>query len=140
MFRSGFLSEAGAVHDQNVFLKQQLFYPNSVVFRDVDFREGIKCAARRNATHPRNGVAGLDRDVTPSSQLPADFDEMVLWTLERRLNRVLLRMICGEPSPEHFVNAFDERLHSRGISADDAPAHAPSGSEIVLRQAANCHD
>src|SRR5579871_181799 len=80
------LAESGAVHDHDVFLKNQFFYEDFVAFGNVDFGEGVESAARRNATHTRSRVCPLHRHVTPRAQLAADFDEMILRAVERSLD------------------------------------------------------
>src|SRR5262249_60287509 len=48
------LAEAGAVHNENMFLQQQLLDPNCVVFRNLDLRECVERPTRRLTAHPRN--------------------------------------------------------------------------------------
>ena len=92
--------------DHHVLLQNQLFYEDVVAFGNVDARIRVECPARRHATDARSRVAPLHGKITTAAQLLADFNQMILRSLERRLNRVLLRMIGTQTRTEQALNTF----------------------------------
>ena len=47
------LAEAGAMHYQHMFLHQEFFDEDVIAFGDIQSRESVERATRRNATHSR---------------------------------------------------------------------------------------
>ncbi len=68
---AGALSEACAVDAQNMFLLEQLGDKRNVVFRDVEFREGVKSSLWSDQRNARCACGPLDREVAAAAQLCA---------------------------------------------------------------------
>src|SRR5207245_5759777 len=56
---SGLLAKAGAVHHKYMLLQAKFFDENIVSFRDIEPRESVERATRRNTTETRSGVRAL---------------------------------------------------------------------------------
>src|ERR1039458_8787044 len=140
VFRPGTLAEAGAVHDRYMLLTNEFGYKNVVAFRDVDARVRVESPARRYTTHARSFVAPLHGQIAAAAQLALHFDEVILRTFERGLDRVLLGMVSAQARTQQLVHTFQVRLDDGSFAAGNAPSNAPSRSEVILRQSAERND
>src|ERR1700685_4718830 len=129
MLRAGFLSEAAAVDDHDVFLADQFFHEDFVAFGDVDAGEGVEGAARGDAAYARRGFTPLLREIAAGAQFAAHFGEMILRAFERGLDRVLLGMIGAQARAQPAGNAFKVGVDGSGVAGGNAPADAPSRDE-----------
>src|SRR5260370_18613898 len=126
------LPEARTLYHQHVFLQEKVLNPHVVAVRNVNLRKSIEGAARSDAAHSRNRVAGFYRDVPACAELSAHFDQMILWPFERDFDRILLRMIRRKSCTKQLVDAFDVRLHGGSFATYNSPSDAPSRSQIVF--------
>src|ERR1700676_1560992 len=124
MLGPGLLAEPRPVDDHHVLLQNKLLHKNIVAFRNVDSRISIERSARRHAPYTRRRIAPLHREIASAAQLLADFDQMVLWSLQRGSYGVLLGMIGAQAGPQQTLNALIVLLHRRRIAAHDSPADA----------------
>src|ERR1700728_2741848 len=92
MPRVRFLPESRTMHHHHVLLPNQFLDEDFIALRNVDAREGVERATRRNTTHPRRRFAPFLRQVTTRAQLALHFRQMVLRSFERSLDRILLGM------------------------------------------------
>src|SRR5438445_12839429 len=67
---SGLLAKAGAVHHKYMLLQAKFFDENIVSFRDIEPRESVERATRRNTTETRSGVRPPHGDI-PAGLPPA---------------------------------------------------------------------
>src|SRR6185312_11760164 len=101
---SGLLAETRAVHDHDMFLKNEFLHEYRVVLGNVQPGISVESSTRRDATHSSSRVAPTDRQITPRTKLPANLNQMILRTLERSFDGVLFRMICAQPRAKQPVN------------------------------------
>src|SRR5438477_12421670 len=64
---------------------------------------------------------------------------MVLRSLQRGLDRILLRMVGTKARAQQALNALAVSLHRNGFAGDDAPSNTPSRDKIILRHTAESH-
>src|SRR5689334_19343995 len=126
MLAAGALTKARAVDNENVLVQEQFPYKDIVAFWNVDARERVECATRRDAAHVRCCIAGTHRKISAGAQLANDLHQMILWSFQRRLNCILLRMIGRQTRPQKLVHTFDKRLHRRTVTAHDRPPNSPA--------------
>src|ERR1700680_3362317 len=100
------LAEARAVDHHDVLLQNKLLHKNIVAFGNVDSRIRIERPARRHAAYTRRRIAPLNREIASAAQLLADFDQVVLWSLQRGSYGVLLGMISTQPRTQQPLNAL----------------------------------
>src|ERR1017187_1918475 len=132
VFRPRPLSEAGAVHDRHILLANQFGDEDVVSFRDVDARVRVESSTWGHAAHPRSFRAPRHCQIAPAAQLALHFDQVILRAFERRLDRVLLRMIGAQTRPQQLVYSFQIRLDNGSFAAGNAPSDAPSWRKIVF--------
>src|SRR6185437_529282 len=132
MLGAGLLSKSGAVHYEHMLLAAKFFHENLIAFRNVDFWEGIKCAAWSHATDTRVRIARLHGDVPAAAQFFPHSRQMVLRSFESRLDRILLRVVCAQACPQQAMDSFHVRLDRCGVAAHDAPPDPPARRKIVL--------
>src|SRR5438128_9276741 len=71
---SGLLAEAGAMNHKYMFLQAKFFDENIVGFADIESRESVERATRRNTAEMRGGVRPLHGEITAGAQLAANLD------------------------------------------------------------------
>src|SRR5580700_4249813 len=96
MPRAGFLSEAGAVDDHDVFLADEFFDENFIILLYVDARKGVEGATRSDATEARRGLAPVLREIAAEAQFALHFEEVILRALECGLDGILFGMVGAE--------------------------------------------
>src|ERR1700728_4377289 len=82
MLRPRLLPKSRTMHHHHMLLPNQFLHENFITLRNINARESIERATRRNATHPRNRLAPLLRKVAPRPQLAPHFHQMILRPLE----------------------------------------------------------
>ena len=90
---SGSLAEPGTMDHENVLLHQQLLHELFVAIGNIKLRKRVKRAARRNAAHVGNRIAGFHRQIAADAQLVTNFHQMILRPFQRGAHRKLLRMV-----------------------------------------------
>src|ERR1700730_1120961 len=65
---------------------------------------------------------------------------MIMRPVQRGIDGVLFGMIGAQPGTQQAVNAFNVGFDGSGVTADDSPADAPAGREVVFREAAKSND
>src|SRR5438445_11360961 len=68
----GLLAKAGAVHHKYMLLQAKFFDENIVSFRDIERRETVEAAMRRNTTETRSEVRPLHGKISTVSKLSAN--------------------------------------------------------------------
>src|SRR2546425_841993 len=71
---SGLLAEAGAMNHKYMFLQAKFFDENIVGFADIESRESVERATRRNTAEMRGGDRPLHGEITAGGQLAANLD------------------------------------------------------------------
>src|SRR5438105_3851049 len=71
---SGLLAKAGAMNHKYMFLQAKFFDENIVGFADIESRESVERATRRNTAEMRGGVRPLHGEITAGAQLAANLD------------------------------------------------------------------
>ena len=133
MLRAWFLAEAGAVHDHDMFLADQFFHEDLIALGNVDARIGVERSARGNATDAGRRLAPFLGEIAARAQFPLNFDEMVLWTFQSSLDRILFGMVGAEARTQQTMHSLGVGLECCGFAGDDTPSDAPSGDEVILR-------
>ena len=127
------------MHRQHMLLQQQLPAKNIIPLRNLNPRKRIKRSQRRNATHPRSCLAPSGCHIPPRPHSPPHIHQMILRTFQRRLNRILHRLIRREPRPQQLMHAIHIRRQRRRVAANDPPANPPPWRQIIFRQPAKRH-
>src|SRR5206468_1410555 len=73
-------------------------------------------------------------EISSSTKFLADFKDVILRSIERSRNRVLLRMISAQARTQQLVDTIHVRPDHSCVTADYCPSDAPTWSQIVLRQ------
>lgn len=132
VLRARFLAEAGAVDDHNVLLADQFLYESLIALPNLDAGECVEGATRRNAAQVRCLLTPCLREIAAGSQLALYLGEMILWTFQSRLDRILLGMIGAQARTQQAMQALGVSFQGRGVAGNDAPSDTPSGNEIIF--------